>query len=224
MFYFFRQRISMKRSTSSFLKNIARTQFRIVICIIAAASVGCAGAGEGAIRGAGSGALAGAASGLLTSLVWGGDPGYHMARGATAGATIGAIGGAVQGSAQASQDRARDDAQLQQDIEHFRRDIGNDAFDGVVALVECKYEVAMANARVAAQSKNSNHALAGLWLEALAYTDQNDTASIQNVIPEIVRWDRGADNAQQVDEQLRLTYSELLDIRGEFQLPRSCPP
>jgi hypothetical protein len=145
-----------------------------------------------------------------------------MTRGAAAGATLGAIGGAVQGSAQASEDKARKNGQLEQDIEQFRRDIGNDAFDGAVALVECKHEVAIANARVAAQSRNSNHALAGLWLEALAYTDQDDTTSIQNLVPEIVRWDRGADNAQQVNEQLRLTYGELLDIRSEFQLPRSC--
>jgi hypothetical protein len=212
----------MKKSTKTFTPSVVSSPSRIVLCIIAATSVGCAGAGEGAIRGAGAGALAGAASGLLTSLVWGGDPGYHMARGATAGATIGAIGGAVQGSAQASENKARQDAQLEQDIEQFRRDIGNDAFDGAVALVECKHEVAIANARVATQSKNSNHALAGLWLEALAYTDQNDTASMQNLVPEIVQWDRGMDNAQQVDEQLRLTYGELLDIRSEFHLPRSC--
>ena len=105
---------------------------RIFVLLLSASAIGgCAGAGQGAVEGAASGALAGAASGLVSALVWGGDPGEHMARGATAGAAIGAVGGAAQGSQRAKAEEDYKAAQEQQEIEQFRRDIGNDAFDAV---------------------------------------------------------------------------------------------
>jgi hypothetical protein len=184
--------------------------------------VGCAGAGQGAVEGAAGGALAGAAGGLVSALVWGGDPGEHMARGATAGAAIGAVGGAVQGSQRAKAEENYKAAQEQQEIEQFRRDIGNDAFDAVVALAECRQEVAMANARVAAQSTNSNHALAGLWVQALTLADQGDEPGVASIEPEIIRWDRQIEDSAQFDRELKDVYQGLVDIRAEYGLPVSC--
>jgi len=174
------------------------------------------------MKGAGAGALAGAASGLVSALVWGGDPGEHMARGATAGATIGAIGGAVEGSSRTKAEKDRAAAQEQRELEQFRRDIGNEAFDAVVALAECKQEVAIANARVAAKSKNGNHALAGLWIQALTFADQGDEASLSAVTPEIIRWDREINDQAQFDEGLKDAYQGLIDIRAEYALPQTC--
>ena len=184
--------------------------------------VGCAGAGEGAVKGAASGALAGAASGLVSALIWGGDPGEHMARGATAGATIGAVGGAVEGSSRARAEKDYRAAQEQQEIEQFRRDIGTEAFDGIVALAECKHDLAVANARLAAESKNSNHALAGLWVQALTFADQGDENSLDGIAPEIVRWDREVTDDVQFRNELSKTSVELKDIRSEYNLPRQC--
>jgi hypothetical protein len=191
--------------------------------VLAAWIAGCAGAGEGAVKGAAGGALAGAASGLLTALVWGGDPGYHVARGASVGATVGAIGGAVEGASRAEAQKQRDEAYEQREIEQYRRDIGNDAFDGIIALAECKHEVAMANARAATNSKNGNHALAGLWVQALTLDDQVETDSeLDQVVTDIVRWDRAMDNPSQVNRELASTREELLDIRTEYHLSRTC--
>lgn len=185
-------------------------------------SASCAGAGEGAVKGAGAGALAGAASGLVTSLIWGGDPGYHMARGATAGATIGAIGGAVEGSARAREKADREAAQQQRDVDQLRRDIGEDAFNAAEAMADCKHAVAIANADVAIQSRNSNHALAGLWIKALTYTDQGNPSAARDVFPEIIRWDRDVDSAEQADEIVHMALDKLKGIRTEFHLPPTC--
>jgi hypothetical protein len=194
----------------------------IIIPLLASGMVGCAGAGEGAMKGAAGGALAGAASGLISSLVWGGDPGEYMARGAAAGATVGAIGGAIDGSGQASAKKESQAAQEQRELDQFRHDIGNDAYDGVVALVDCKHSVALANADVAEESRNGNHALAGLWLRALTLADQGNEAGLDEIAPEIIRWDRNIANTTQFDNELNQSHSDLMDIRADNQLPRTC--
>jgi len=204
------------------LVRLFRVSHYSIVLVIAFLVAGCAGAGEGAMKGAGAGALAGAASGLVSALVWGGDPGEHMARGATAGATIGAIGGAVEGSSRASAEKEHQARQEQQELEQFRRDIGNDAFDAVVALAECRQEVALANARVAAKSTNSNHALAGLWIQALTYADQDDADGLVALTPEIIRWDREINDQTQFDRELKDAYQGLIDIRAEYALPLHC--
>ena len=195
---------------------------RAIILVTVFLSAGCAGAGEGAIKGAGAGALAGAASGLVSALVWGGDAGDYMARGATAGATMGAIGGAVEGSNQAQSKKDYEAAQEQRELEQFRRDIGSDAFDAIVALAECKQEVAIANARVASASMNSNHALAGLWVQALTLEDKGDEAGLLAISSEIIRWDREISNHSQFVEELDRVYRDLVNIRSEYALPLSC--
>lgn len=194
----------------------------IAVTVTILTLAGCAGAGEGALKGAGGGALSGAASGLVSSLIWGGDPGEYMVRGAQVGATMGAIGGAVEGSnrTRAEQDRAA--AQEQQQIDQIRHDIGNEAFDGIVALAECKQELAIANANEATNSENSNHALAGLWVAALSYADQDDSDKLNGIVPELVRWDRGMDTEADVRKELDTSYAELLNIRAEYQLPLNC--
>jgi hypothetical protein len=207
---------TLKRLTQRFFTQVS-------VIFVAASIVGCAGAGEGAVKGAAGGALAGAASGLVSSLIWGGDPAYHMARGATVGATVGAIGGAVEGSSRARAEQDRQQAYEQQEIDQFRRDIGNDAFDGVVALAECKHEVAIANAKAATKSTNGNHALAGLWVQALTLADQDAGGTeLDPVVSEIIRWDRAVNNEADVERELRSAHDDLLDIRTEYHLQREC--
>jgi hypothetical protein len=194
----------------------------IFILLVVSGIVGCAGAGEGAIKGAAGGALAGAASGLISSLVWGGDPGEYMARGATAGATVGAIGGAIDGSGQARAKKENQAAQEQRELDQFRHDIGNDAYEGVVSLVDCKHSVALANAEVAEGSRNGNHALAGLWLRALTLSDQQNKAGLDEVALEIIRWDRNIANTAQFENELNQSHSDLMSIRADYGKPRTC--
>jgi hypothetical protein len=145
-----------------------------------------------------------------------------MARGATAGATIGAIGGAVEGSARARASADREAAQRQGDIEQLRRDIGEDAFTAAEAMADCKHAVAIANADVAIQSRNANHALAGLWIKALTYADQGNPAAAQAVFPEIIRWDRDVETTEQADDLVYKALEQLKSIRSEFNLPQTC--
>jgi len=205
-----------------FARRFCYTARWIIFPLVASGIVGCAGAGEGAVKGAAGGALAGAASGLISSLVWGGDPGEYMARGAAAGATVGAIGGAIEGSSQARAEKERLAAQEQRELDQFRRDIGDDAYAGVVALVDCKHAVARANAQVAADSRNGNHALAGLWVQALTFADQGGASGLHEVTPEIIRWDRNITNTSQFDSELKKAHGDLMDIRSDYMLPRSC--
>ena len=193
-----------------------------IVLIIASMVAGCAGAGEGAVKGAAGGALAGAAGGLVQSLIWGGDPGEYMARGAAVGATVGAVGGAVEGSSRARAEEEQKARQEQQELDAIRRDIGNDAYDAIAALVDCEQEVAIANARVAAKSTNGNHALAGLWIQALSFAETGDDAGLQAIMPEIIRWDREISDATQFDRELKDAYQGLIDIRAEYKLPLSC--
>lgn len=152
----------------------------------------------------------------------GGDPGEYMARGAAVGATVGAVGGAVEGSSRARAEEEQKARQEQQELDAIRRDVGDDAFNAIVALVECEQEVAIANARVAARSKNSNHALAGLWIQALSFAETGDDAGLQAITPDIVRWDREISDAEQFDHELKGAYQDLIDIRAEYRLPLSC--
>jgi hypothetical protein len=145
-----------------------------------------------------------------------------MARGAAAGATVGAIGGAIEGSSQARGEKERQVAQEQRELDQFRRDIGDDAYAGVVALVDCKHAVAIANAQVAVESRNGNHALAGLWVQALTHADQGDVSGLHEVTPDIIRWDRKIANTSQFDNELKKAHDDLLDIRSDYMLPRSC--
>ena len=145
-----------------------------------------------------------------------------MARGAAAGATIGAVGGAIEGSGRARAEKERQAAQAQRELDQFRRDIGNDAYDGIVALVDCKHAVAFANAQVAADSRNGNHALAGLWVQALTLADQGDDSGLHEVAPEIIRWDRNIANTSQFESELNKAHDDVMEIRADYMLPRSC--
>lgn len=75
---------------------------------------------------------------------------------------------------------------------------------------------------LAAGSTNSNHALAGLWIQALTYADQGDEAGLQTIAPEIIRWDRQINDQTEFDRELKDGYQGLVDIRAEYSLPLTC--
>ncbi len=75
---------------------------------------------------------------------------------------------------------------------------------------------------MAVESTNGNHALAGLWVQALSFADQGDDAGLEAITPEIIHWDREISDAPQFQLELSKAHDELLDIRSEYLLPRSC--
>ena len=174
---------------------------------------------QGAGRGATTGAISGAVGGLVGSLVFGGNPAEAAARGAVYGGAVGATAGAMAGS-QADRQVA---AQEEQQVAELRQRIGEDAFDGLEALAECRHDVAIGQAAKARQSENPNYALAGLWLEVLSHADQRDEASARALFPTIVEKDWDIKSEAQAEEEMRGALTKLMDIRASHQLPRVCP-
>lgn len=197
------------------------TKLLIVLCV--AALVGCSGhTGKQAGRGATVGAVAGGVGGLVSALVFGGDPVDYAARGAVWGASTGAVAGAMQGSQMDKAEKAKLEAQRQSQIQQLKLDIGEDAFNGLAALAECKHDVAIAYGRTAAKSGNKNHALAGLWMEVLAYGDRGDSDKARALFPDLVAKDAEITSEAQAQETMQKALHQLQDIRQEYKLPRTC--
>jgi hypothetical protein len=173
---------------------------------------------KGASKGAATGAVAGAVGGLVGALVFGGDPVDRAARGAVYGGTTGAVVGAIAGS-EADQ---RVKEQREAGLAKLREDIGDDAFEGLVALAECRHDESKSQAAKAQQSDNPNYALAGLWLEVLNYADQRDETRARSLFPTVVEKDWDIETESQAEEAMRKAMNELMDIRQEYKLPRVC--
>ena len=188
-------------------------------------STGCASdsyAAKGAAQGGTSGAVAGALGGMVTALVFGGDIAEAGARGAVYGGTTGAVVGGMSGAqadkAVAAQEQAARDAEL----ERFKAEIGTDAFNGVVALAECKHDIAIANAREAAKSNKPDYALAGVWVEALTEADRQREQEARALLPDIVERDRDIKTEAEAEARMYEALDGLRDIRVEYNLPVNC--
>ena len=178
---------------------------------------------KGAADGAASGAVAGALGGMMTALVFGGDVAEAGARGAVWGGTTGAVAGGIAGSQRNQANIAQEQARRDAEVEKFRKEIGNDAFNGIVALAECKHDIAIANAREAAGSRNSDYALAGVWVEALTEADRQNEVEARALYPTIVKYDREVKSDADADARVRAALQELGNIRAEYKLPVVCP-
>lgn len=208
------------RSTASYATALCAS-----LIMTALAVGGCASdsrAAKGAASGAGTGALAGAASGLVGALVFGGDPVDAAARGAVYGGTAGAVAGGIGGSKQDQAIAAAQQSENDKKLAALRKDIGDDAFNGVVALAECKYEVAAANAKIARQSKNKNYALAGLWVDVLSVADQRREDDARAKFPELMKQDRDIKTDADAEAAMRKGLQALTDARRDNGLPAVC--
>ncbi|MDH3510933.1 MAG: hypothetical protein OER85_08790 [Gammaproteobacteria bacterium] len=199
--------------------------FYMVFALSSALTSGCASdsyAAKGAGEGAATGAVAGAVGGMVSALVFGGDVAEAGARGAVYGGTTGAVVGGIAGSkadkAVAEQERAQRDAELAE----LKNQIGTDAFNGVVALADCKHDLAIANAREAVKSGNSNYALAGVWVETLTEADRQREPQARALFPEIVRRDRDIKSEADAEAQMNTSLRELGNIRVEYGMAAVC--
>lgn len=191
----------------------------LALAVVPLASCSSTGA-KGAAEGAAIGAAAGAVGGMLTAVIFGGDVGGAAARGAAYGAGAGAVTGGIRGEQQhaAAEKARRAEAQSerQAQLERLRVEIGEDAYQGLEALTDRKYEVAIAYARTAARSEVPDHALAGLWLEALVYADSERHAEAEALLPRIVAADAKVTDAAQAEQMLETLLDGLREIRSEF--------
>ena len=149
----------------------------------------------------------------------------YTAKGAASWATTGAVAGAV-GAAAGAMSGSQGDRQIKQQREaglaKLREDVGDDAFEGLEALADCRHDASLRQASKAQQSKNPNYALAGLWLEVLNYGDMRDEAKARGLFPTVVEKDRDIKNEAQAEDTMRKSLNELMNIRQEYKLPRVC--
>ena len=174
--------------------------------------------GQRAAQGGTMGAVTGAAGGMVSALIFGGNVGEAAARGAVYGGTVGAVGGAIVGS---QQDQA---AKKQQGdaAEKLKLKLGDEAFNGLVALANCKHDVALDHAKAAENLDNKEHALAGLWLEVLAYADQQQEGKARALFPALIEKDPKVGSEAQAEENMRKALQGLMKIRAEHKLPQTC--
>lgn len=186
---------------------------------------GCASdsyAAQGAARGAGTGALAGAVGAAATALIFGGNVGEAAARGAVYGGASGAVVGGISGAEADKRVAAQERAEYERRVQEFREEVGTDAFNGFVALAECKHEVAIANAREAQKSSKRDFALAGLWVEALTEADRAQADAAAALLPEIVEKDREIRDVPAAQARLDKALGDMAEIRTRHDLAPSC--
>ena len=188
-------------------------------------SSGCASdshAAKGAAKGGGTGALAGAVGAAATALIFGGNVGEAAARGAVYGGASGAVVGGISGAEADKRVAEQERAEYERRVQEFREEIGTDAFNGFVALAECKHEIALANAREAQKSSNRDFALAGLWVEALTEADRQQTGAATALLPAIVEQDREISDTTVAQARLDAALGEIGEIRTRYDLAASC--
>ena len=170
-------------------------------------------------QGAATGAAVGAVGGMVSALVFGGNVGEAAARGAVYGGSTGAAAGAISGAvADSNQKKAQEAAEL----EALRKRLGDDAFQGLEALVQCKHEIAQGYGRTAAQSNNQDFALAGLWLQALAFADSRQEDQARTLFPDLVAKDSKITSESQAESEMQGALQKLKEIRQEYKLPEDC--
>jgi outer membrane lipoprotein SlyB len=207
------------------IKKVIERKMIVIVCL--GVLIACSGhtakrAGEGAAMGA----VVGAAGGMVSALVFGGNVGEAAARGAVWGGTTGAVAGGISGAQQEQTIKVQQEqvkkAQQDKAIEKLKADLGENAFNGLAALTDCKHEVALGYARTAAKSDNQNYALAGKWIEILAYADSRQEDKARALYPELINIDTDISSESQAEETMKKALQRLMDIREEYNLPETC--
>ena len=160
---------------------------------------------------------------MATALIFGGNVGEAAARGAVYGGASGAVVGGMSGANVDNQIAAQEQAEREKKIAEFRDEIGTDAFNGFVALAECKHDIAVANAREARKSRNRDHALAGLWIEILAEADRENPDAASDLFPELVSSDKQIKTVSDAESRTESALVSMREIRAEYGLPEDCP-
>lgn len=208
-------------------RRISRMVLWFLIVLIGVSLTACSShtakrTGEGAAMGA----VVGAAGGLVSALVFGGNVGEATARGAVWGGTTGAVAGGISGAQQEQAIKAQQEqtkkAQQDKTIEKLKNELGEDAFNGLAALAECKHEVALGYARTAVKLDNKNYALAGLWIQILAYADNRQEDKARALYPDLITHDPEIGSESQAEGTMQKALQRLMDIREEYNLPKTC--
>lgn len=195
------------------------THFIIAISVLSILAAGCATqTGQQAGKSAAIGGLAGAAGGALSAAIFGGNVGRAMAQGAAWGAGSGAVGGAIAGSQIDEKVQNTPEAKAAK----LKKEIGDDAFNGLKAIVDCDYPAALAEAEKAKASGNNEYAVAGLWVEALTYFDSRQEDKARGLYPQIYKKDKHISTEKQAEAHIRNGLDQIMQAREKRNKPRVC--
>ena len=153
-------------------------------------------------KAAGIGALLGLALGRS---VW------DVAGGAALGAAGGMIANEVVRSQHEKEQRQADSARAEttareahklnseerQAKQKFIDAVGEDNWNGYIALVGCDHDRAHALAQVGRTSRNQDYRITSWWLEAMVAVDERDTARADELFGTLVKLDPDIDTVQQ---------------------------
>lgn len=206
----------MEKETTTTLQSCT-----VLLLIVALAILpGCSQKStERGAQGAAIGGVAGAVGGIVTSLVFGGNVGEAAARSVVFAASAGAVAGSIQG---AQENTAMVEAEKQKRIAALQKQLGDDAFNGLVALAECKHEIALGYARTATKSDNDDFALAGLWLEILAEKDRGNKQEALELSPKLIEKDPKLQTEAEVSSFLQEASDTLQSVRKDYNLKPKC--
>ena len=93
------------------------------------------------------------------------------------------------------------------------KELGEDAYSGLVALAQCKHSVATSYARIAQDQDKKEYVQAGLWLEALAYADQGRDEEARQMFAAIISADPEVSTEAEAEVGLDKAMQGLLNIR-----------
>lgn len=195
----------------------------LTVAILLLSLVAVTGCSQKSMQGAGQGAAiggaAGAVGGIVSALVFGGDVGEAAARGAVWAASSGAVTGGIAG---AQADKAEKEKERVAREAALKGQLGDDTYNGLVALAECKHEVALGYARSSAGSTNKDYALAGLWLEILTEVDRKELDKAKALLPELVEKDPKIQTEQDAERFMTEAKVKLQEVRDDHKLKASC--
>ena len=193
------------------LDRSVRSMLLAILCLILLTS--CSGqTGKRSGQGAATGAAAGAVGGMVSALIFGGNVGEAAARGAVWGGSAGAVSGAIAGS---QEDKAIKKREIEQTVREMKTRFGDDAYSGLVALVQCKYPVALGYAGEAQKLSTRKYALAGIWLETLTYADQGDKEKVASMSSRLVSADPEIVSQSDIPTKIDSAIEGLVNIRKE---------
>jgi hypothetical protein len=93
--------------------------------------------------------------------------------------------------------------------------IGEDNWNGLIALVECQYQRAHLLAQAAATMDNQEFQLASLWLEAMILVDQKKPEEANGYFEQIAARDPEIDTVQQASIEVDKAILDVRDYRRE---------
>jgi len=176
--------------------------------------------GTRAVQGGATGTAAGVVGGLVSALIFGGDVGEAVAYGAVWGASTGAVSGAIIGH---QEDKAIKKQEMEQARKKLIKELGEDGYEGLKALVQCKHPVAHSYANLSMNSKKKQYLETGKWLDILAYADAGDTEKANSMLPEVIEIDAGVNSLDEAQKFLEHSLTGVKNIRGQYGLAKTCP-